>query len=294
MFRPVFQGTVIRNEPAYRARPVSMPGYHRFSGGDYDAFVALGALEAIAGRARQAAPNEMIGYLVGRPFRDARGPYAVVTEAIFAESARCGPVTVETTLDDEQGLLATLLAEHPLAERLGWFHSHPFFMPTYSTTDLENQRFWSEPYQLGLLAYFDAAGSVSIIAFRGPQAEPVHPPYVTSCGPHSNRVPAPRPLRGADYRETTPTTPRPTKQKRRRRTGRALLTLVMGVLWPIVYLIGVWMIVQAMREVRGSTARTDAVPAVEAAPPAASKAATPVNPAGHPTQNRQRPDTAER
>src|SRR5262245_42695962 len=126
MFHTVFQGTIIRSEPAYRPRPVTVPGYHKFSNGAFDAFVALSALEAIAEKARQAAPNEMIGDLVGRPFRDAKGSYAVVTEAVFAESARCGPVTVETSLDDEQGLLKTLLANHPLAERLGWFHSHPF------------------------------------------------------------------------------------------------------------------------------------------------------------------------
>src|SRR5438552_1792904 len=95
MFRPVFQGTIIRNEPSHQPRPDAIPGYHKFSNGTYDAFVALGALEAIAAQAMLAAPNEMIGYLVGRPFRDAKGPYAVVTGVIFAEAARCGPVTVE-------------------------------------------------------------------------------------------------------------------------------------------------------------------------------------------------------
>ena len=73
MFRAVFQGTIIRNEPAYRPRPVTMPGCHKFTAGAYDAFVGRSALEAIAAKTRQAAPNEMIGYLVGRPFRDAIG-----------------------------------------------------------------------------------------------------------------------------------------------------------------------------------------------------------------------------
>jgi len=256
MFRAVFHGTIIRNEPAYRPRPVTMPGYHRFSNGNYDAFVALSALEAIADKARQAAPNEMIGYLVGRPFRDAKGPYAVVTEAIFAESARCGPVTVETSLDDERRLLSTLLADHPLAERLGWFHSHPFFMPTYSPTDLENQRFWSEPYQLGLLACLDRAGGVSIFAFRGPEAETIRPAYTPSCSSTSTCVPTFQPMRGMEHRKTTAKTAPPTEQTTRRRLLPALLTLAVAVIWPIVYLIGVWMIVQAMREGRDSPART--------------------------------------
>jgi len=287
MFRSVFQGTIIRNEPAYRPRPVTMPGYHRFSGGDYDAFVALGALEAIAEQARRAAPNEMIGYLVGRPFRDARGSYAVVTEAVFAESARCGPVTVETTLDDEQRLLATLQADHPLAERLGWFHSHPFFMPNYSSTDLENQRFWSESYQLGLLACLASDGSVSVFAFRGPESEAVHPSYAASCSPHPNGVPALQSEWGTEHEETTPTMAQPTKQTGHQQSGLALLVLVAGVVWPIIYLIGVGMIVQAVREGREGAARTVPTSAIEAAKPAASKGAAPVNPTGQPHQTRQ-------
>ena len=101
---------------------------------------------------RRTAPNETIGHLIGRPFRDAKGPYAIVTDAVLANSARRGPVTVETSLDNERGLLDTLLTKHPTTEKLGWFHSHPFPMPSYSNTDAENQRFWSEPYHLGLLA----------------------------------------------------------------------------------------------------------------------------------------------
>jgi proteasome lid subunit RPN8/RPN11 len=232
-----------------------MPDYHRFCSDEYDAFVAHSALEAIAAKARQKAPNEMIGYLAGRPFRDARGAYAVVTEAIFAESARCGPVTVETSLDDEKKLLKTLGTEHPLAERLGWFHSHPFFMPTYSPTDLENQRFWSEPYQLGLLACLDGAG-VSIFAFRSPEAEAIHPPYTASGGSRPIRIPPLRPALATEKREAPAVTAQPPGEVTRRRSGLALLTLALGVVWPIVYLIGVWMMVQAIREGKSSATKT--------------------------------------
>ena len=82
----MFQGIIIRNEPAFRPRPAVVPGYHKFSQGQYDAFVATSALDHIAHETRQAAPNETIGYLVGRPFRDAKGVYAVVTDAITATS----------------------------------------------------------------------------------------------------------------------------------------------------------------------------------------------------------------
>jgi proteasome lid subunit RPN8/RPN11 len=307
MFRAAFQGTVIRNEPAYRPRPAAMPGYHKFSHDDYDAFVAIDALEAIAARARAAAPNEMIGYLVGRPFRDARGLYAVVSAAIFAEAARCGPAAVETSLDDERGLLVTLQADHPLADRLGWFHSHPFFMPTYSPTDLENQRFWSEPYQLGLLACLDPAGGVSIFAFRGPAAEAIHPPFTTTPNPHPDRVPTFRTVQGAEHQDTTPETARPVQPKRGRRFGAALLRLAGGAVWPIVYLVGVWMVVQAIREGRDGADRPAAVArdgtgsSIDSSKdvpverrPAARPVATPAGAAGPPTQRHQRPAIGDR
>src|SRR5579871_1860698 len=267
MFHAAFQGTIIRNQPVYRPRPDTMPGYHKFTNGNYDAFVAHSALEEIAWRAREAAPNEMIGHLLGRPFRDAKGSYAVVTAAIIAESARCGPATVETTLDDEQGLLQTLLVDHPLTERLGWFHSHPFAMAKYSPTDRENQRFWSEPYQLGLLAYLGRDGGVGIIGFRGPESEAIHPAYTASLSAHSNRVPAFRPLRETETRKTTPKAPPPTKRTTRRHFSDVLLTLAVGIIWPVVFLMGVSMIVQAMREGRDSASQT-VITAKEEEPPA--------------------------
>jgi proteasome lid subunit RPN8/RPN11 len=262
-----------------------MPGYHKFSNGGYDAFVAFRALEAIADRAREAAPNEMIGYLVGRPFRDAKGPYAVVTDAIFAESARCGPVTVETTFDDEQRLLTTLLAHYPLAERLGWFHSHPFFLPTYSQTDLENQRFWSEPFQLGLLACLDQAKSVSIFAFKGPEAEAIFPPFTAggssrACGPKF------RPMRAMEHSLATSRTEPPAEQKRRRWPSLVLLTLAVGIVWPIVYLISMWMMIQTIREDCDNTLRTTGVDPDEVVSPVAPKAAIPAKSDGKPAQVR--------
>jgi proteasome lid subunit RPN8/RPN11 len=275
MFRAVFQGTIIRNEPAYKPRPAAMAGYHKFTNGAYDAFVALAALEAIADKTRRAAPNEMIGYLVGRPFRDAGGPYAVISAAVFADSARCGPVTVETTLDDERGLLATLLADHPLAEKLGWLHSHPFFLPSYSDVDLENQRFWSEPYHLGLLACLDPAGTVSVYAFRGPESEPIFPPHM-ACGPHNGPPPF-RSVPGAHKGETTPktqTTPKAAgsaERTTRRSWGLALLALAILVVWPTVDLIGARMIVQAIREGRDGQDGEPTTPPVKPAEPPAPK-----------------------
>jgi proteasome lid subunit RPN8/RPN11 len=280
VFQAVFQGTIIRNEPAYRPRPVSITGYHRYSGGSYDAFVKVSALEAIADRARRAAPHEMIGYLVGRPFRDAKGAYVFVTDAIFAESARCGPVTVETTFDDERDFAATLLADHPLGEKVGWFHSHPFYMPSYSPTDLENQRFWSEPFQLGLLACLDQTGAVTIVAFRGPEAEEVNPPYMTSGRSH-NHVPPFRPVPAIENREIAPKAATPTDRSINRRPSLALMTFAVAALFPIVNLIGVWLVIQEIRKGRDGAAGPS---------PAISNVAPPMKSDGQPIQAVSQPD----
>lgn len=179
----MFQGTIIRNEPAFRPRPEFVPEYHKFTKDQYTAFVSVSALEHIAHDARQTAPNETIGLLVGRPFRDGQGHYAIVTDAFTATSARRGPVNVETSFDDERRLVNTLTKQYPIAEKLGWWHSHPFAMPSYSAVDADNQRSWNEPYHLGLLASMDRGSqTVTIHAFRGPEGERLGPAYVSRIG----------------------------------------------------------------------------------------------------------------
>src|SRR6266481_1754347 len=97
-------GEIISNEPAYRPRPQTLPGYHRFfdADGRLEAFVAEVTLRTMVQEAADAAPNETIGYLVGRPFRDVAGPYAIVSAAIAAKKAKRGRTCVETTLQDEK------------------------------------------------------------------------------------------------------------------------------------------------------------------------------------------------
>lgn len=253
----MFQGIIIRNEPAFRPRPAVLPGYHKFSQGQYDAFVAVSALDHIAHEAQQASPNETIGYLVGRPFRDAQGVYAVVTDAITATSARRGRATVETTLDDERQLLDTLLAKHPTSEKLGWFHSHPFYMPSYSSTDSENQQFWSESYHLGLLATLECqSDAVTIHAFHGPESERLLLPYTVVdriAEESSDTDLAFDPLFGpaqAGHARRPDSQPAP-----RHWASFAMLTIVVGVIWPIMYLIGAWMIVQTTRDNLAQTAK---------------------------------------
>jgi len=264
----MFQGTIIRNEPAFRPRPEVVPEYHKFSHGHYDAFVAVSALEHIAHDARETAPNEAIGFLVGRPFRDDQGPYAIVSDAITAASARRGPVTVETSFDDELRLVNILLTTHPTCEKLGWYHSHPFSMPSYSGPDAENQRFWNEPYHLGLLACMDRGSrTVTIYAFRGPEGEPLSPPYVSRIDAAAQLAalgPVPEEVLAATVNRAAIL---PLVGKRRPERGnwmRWAAAIAAAIIWSIMWLVGVWWVVErAVGKLRqGNEWPASAVPAV--------------------------------
>jgi proteasome lid subunit RPN8/RPN11 len=178
-------GGIIRNEPAYRPRPQALVGYHRFFDADkrFETFVAEVTLRTMVQEAADAAPNETIGYLVGRPFRDSAGPYAIVSAAIAAKKAKRGRTCVETTLCDEKSTVQALEQHYPICEKLGWWHSHPFNMHDYSGTDRENQAFYcSEPFQLGLLVCV-VGGEATVHAFAGPKSVLLDGDYKTLLPP---------------------------------------------------------------------------------------------------------------
>jgi proteasome lid subunit RPN8/RPN11 len=191
-------GEIIRNEPAYRPRPQALAGYHRFfdAEGRFEAFVLEVTLRTMVQEAADAVPNETIGYLVGRPFRDGAGPYAIVTAAIAAKKAKRGRTCVETTLHDEKSTVQALEQHFPICEKLGWWHSHPFDMHNYSSTDRENQAFYcSQRFQIGLLVCL-VEGEATVHAFGGPDSFLLGGDYKTSLRPKvmaaaAGEVPAP-------------------------------------------------------------------------------------------------------
>jgi proteasome lid subunit RPN8/RPN11 len=179
------KGEIIRNEPAYRPRPQVLTGYHRFAdgAGRFEGFVAVEALRTIAQEAANAAPDEAIGYLVGRPFRDGAGYYTIVSSVILAKKAKRSRTCVETTLQDEKSAVQTLEQCFPTCEKLGWWHSHPFDMHTYSRTDRENQAFYcSQSFQLGLLVCL-VGEEATVHAFHGPDSLVMKGDYETSLRP---------------------------------------------------------------------------------------------------------------
>jgi proteasome lid subunit RPN8/RPN11 len=166
------KGEIIRNEPAFRPRPQALTGYHRFAEGTgrFEAFVAEETLRTMVHEAAEAAPDETIGYLIGRPFRDSAGYYTIVNSVIVAQKAKRGRTRVETTLQDEKLAVQALEQTFPTSEKLGWWHSHPFDLHAYSAVDRENQTFYcSKLFQLGLLVCL-VGEEGTVHAFCGPDS----------------------------------------------------------------------------------------------------------------------------
>lgn len=165
----MFTGKIVRSGRLFRLRPETLPGFRCLGDEFLTVFIAESALKTIAESATKAMPTETIGYLCGRPFRDEQGTWIVVAGAVEAQGARRTAASVETTLVDERELVRELTSEFPTAEKIGWWHSHPFDSPSYSHVDLDSQRLWQEPYHLGLLACV-VGGDVTIHAFAGPES----------------------------------------------------------------------------------------------------------------------------
>lgn len=160
-----------------RRRPKRTPeGFTRFSGGteNFEVYVHERAAKRIEEATTTAAPNETIGWLVGRAYQDEAGLYAFVCDALEATNAKRQRTYVQTSPKDELEFVNLLEEEFAWADRLGWWHSHPFAMHVYSATDEDNQRSWApEPYQLGLLAVMEGQ-RVTLRAFQGPEAIALH------------------------------------------------------------------------------------------------------------------------
>jgi proteasome lid subunit RPN8/RPN11 len=182
-------------QPTYRPRPDGLAGYHRFANGanGFEAFVKHDALESAVRVAAIAVPDETIGYLVGRSFRDGAGYYAIVESVLVAAEAKRSRTSVESTLEDEKATVRALEQHFPTCEKLGWWHSHPFDMHHYSGTDRENQAFHcSQAFQVGLLVCL-VGEQATVHAFHGPDSHQMEEDYKTPTQAHPGRAAAEEP-----------------------------------------------------------------------------------------------------
>jgi proteasome lid subunit RPN8/RPN11 len=168
---------LIENAVHFRPRPQNLPGYHRYSNGQFDAFVhETDVLRTVADWAQRWDRTEIAGRLVGRVYRDDDGFWCVITGAILADF-RGGPTTVTTTDEDAAHTSRVLTENHPAEDLMGWFHSHPFGLDNYSSVDRANQAQWGKAYHVGLLVarHLDC---IRVHAFVGPESELLGDSYV--------------------------------------------------------------------------------------------------------------------
>jgi proteasome lid subunit RPN8/RPN11 len=115
-------------------------------------------------------PDECVGLLAGRVCRDSAGTYTVVTGAVLSEAALTGRGSVRTTVEAEKAAAARLGKRFPIAERVGWFHSHPGIGAYFSGTDKLNQQTWTSPQSVGIVVdHTDEERCIA--AFLGPDSQ---------------------------------------------------------------------------------------------------------------------------
>jgi proteasome lid subunit RPN8/RPN11 len=119
--------------------------------------------------ARNAAPNEWYGVLLGRLCKDDGGRHVVVEGIVPDPDCLAGPGYFETTPESELRTRMTSDALFPDCVLLGWVHSHPHGCIRFSNVDLQNQAQWSSPDSLGVV--IDPFGAADIGVYRGPQSE---------------------------------------------------------------------------------------------------------------------------
>ncbi|MBI4438185.1 Mov34/MPN/PAD-1 family protein [Candidatus Uhrbacteria bacterium] len=139
--------------PLYRPAPApEEPGWSRF--GDalgVAVYLSEAVLDDLVAWARAAVPRETMGLLAGRACEDADGPYTLVTGAVRAVRADAGHAHVFAGVEEMAALMEDLRWGWPIAEVVGWWHTHPGYGTRFSRTDEATQ------------ATFPAASSVGVV-----------------------------------------------------------------------------------------------------------------------------------
>ena len=137
------------------------------------AYIAWPAFLVIRRTERAHAPIETGGLLFGRCFQDAEGPYVLVTSA---EPPAPGEVdgtvsTVRITAAGTEAMTARAHERDPLADVVGWFHTHPRFDAFFSDVDRHEQAQWASPLAVGFVVAGDAVRREPHAVYLGPNAD---------------------------------------------------------------------------------------------------------------------------
>lgn len=142
-------------------------GYLTFGHSETVVLVEPGTARDLRAAAEHARPMETGGLLVGRPLRDDRGDYVIVSGFIEAGPDAGQPLTFTVSPRQVAALRGQAARAHPGSEEVGWWHSHPG-PSSYSSVDRAMQRIFERSCNVGLLIF--ASGDEWGTAYLGPEA----------------------------------------------------------------------------------------------------------------------------
>jgi hypothetical protein len=150
-------------------------GMTQFGPDKEDGFVVMVTPQAVRdlreGTSRYA-PKEAFGILMGRAFEDGKGVFTVVDGAVYANHLKASTGHVKLTAEEMGLLRQEARRRYPIADYIGWTHSHSF-VSQYSPTDKEEQSTWTEGHNVGILTFM--GGSAWAVAYRGPNSRYLPP-----------------------------------------------------------------------------------------------------------------------
>jgi proteasome lid subunit RPN8/RPN11 len=160
-------------KPLFRSRPSNNRDFVVLGqeADGFEVFIHKRAIAKLAYFLRETAPNEAFGLLAGRPGIDGRGEYAVITGAIRARDGevKATPGRVHVNTVNQQALRRQLEIKEPIAEPVGWWHTHPHGPGAYSSEDFREQATWPESYHVGVLISGRSERPM-LTVYRGPTA----------------------------------------------------------------------------------------------------------------------------
>jgi proteasome lid subunit RPN8/RPN11 len=169
---------VERPSVMWRMRPQRDERFVCF-GPDHDGFEAYlhrDVLEFMRQETRCWSPKETIGMLAGRPCKDPKGPFTIVSAAeggLFDE-IDATPGHVYLSASGSSQVRQRLECDHPTLELVGWYHSHPHSPAVFSMVDQTNQSTWPNSHHIGVVVSGLSRGSFSgeqlVTVYRGPEA----------------------------------------------------------------------------------------------------------------------------
>jgi proteasome lid subunit RPN8/RPN11 len=131
--------------------------------------------DAIATHAATDSRLELCGVLVGRLFRDRRGPYLLVSAMIEGKHTRATGAEVTFTQETWNHVHEMMDKEHPDLRIVGWYHTHPGFGVFLSDMDLFIHRhFFNAPCQIAFV-YDPLSRAAGVFAWR--EGEPARMRY---------------------------------------------------------------------------------------------------------------------